>query len=67
MLGVHRIYYFCRLLPPLVSPLSLPLLPPLPILLLLIWPLESCILILLCSPSHQCTSERARTVKIIRR
>jgi hypothetical protein len=29
--------------------------------------LESRILILLSCPSHQCTSERARAVKIIRR
>jgi hypothetical protein len=42
--------------------LSLPLLL---IFLLLILTLGSCILILLCSPSHQCTSERARSVKII--
>jgi hypothetical protein len=57
----------CRLLPALVSPLFLPLLPLLPTLLPLILTLSSCILILLCSPSHQCTSERARPVKIIRR
>ena len=33
----------------------------------LILTLDSYILILLCSPSDQCTSERARSVKIIRR
>ena len=27
--------------------------------------LESCLLILLCYPSHQCTSKRARSIKII--
>jgi hypothetical protein len=43
----------------------LPSLPLSPIFLLLILPSVSCILILLCSPSHQCTSERARSVKII--
>jgi hypothetical protein len=35
------------------------------ILVLLILTLESCILILLHCPSHQCTSERARSIKII--
>jgi hypothetical protein len=37
------------------------------ILVLRILTLESCILILLRFPSDQCTSERARSVKIIRR
>src|SRR5437773_10877947 len=56
----------CRVLPALVSLLFLPLLPLLPILLPLILALGSCILIMLRSPSHQCTSERARSIKIIR-
>jgi hypothetical protein len=67
MLGVHRIYDFAAFCLPWSAPLFLPLLPLLPILLPLILPLEPCILILLRYPSHQCTSERARTVKIIRR
>src|SRR5215510_2182325 len=57
----------CRVLSALVSALFLPLLPLLPILLALILPLEPCILILLRYPSDQCTSERARSIKIIRR
>src|SRR5215472_6680706 len=57
----------CRLLPALVSNLFPPLIPLLPILLLLILALGSRILMLLACPSHQCTSERARSVKIIRR
>ena len=55
----------CRLLPALVSPRFPPLLPLLPILLPLVLPLGCCILILLRSPSDQCTSERARSAKII--
>jgi hypothetical protein len=50
----------------LASLLLLPLSPLLPILRLLTLPLVSRILILLSCPSHQCTSERARAVKIIR-
>jgi hypothetical protein len=53
---------FCLLtmhLPPLIAALPI-FLPP-------ILPIESRILILLCCPSDQCTSERARSVKIIRR
>jgi hypothetical protein len=41
---------------------------PYPLFLIILPPIltsGSCILILLCSPSHQCTSERARSVKII--
>src|SRR5690349_11253159 len=55
-----------RLVLALASPLLEPLLPLFPILRLLILPPSSCILILLCSPSDQCTSERARSIKIIR-
>ena len=46
--------------------LASPFLLPFPcswIFLLLILTLDSCILILLCCPSHQCTSERARSIK----
>ena len=50
MCSVHGIYDFCRLLRALVSPLFLPQLPLLPLLLSLIMPLGSCRLILLCSP-----------------
>ena len=50
-----------RLLDPKTAALAVPIFPP-PILRL-----ETCILILLCCPPDQCTSERARTVKIIRR
>ncbi len=56
----------CCLLPALVSPLFAPLCPLLPILLPLILALGSCILILLRDPSDQCTSERARSIKIMR-
>jgi hypothetical protein len=55
----------CRLLPALVSPMLAPLQPLLPILLPLILTPGSCILISLAYPSDQCTSERARSVKII--
>src|SRR5215467_8654177 len=65
MCGVHRIYDFAAFCLPWVSPRFPPLLPLLPILLPLVLPLGCCILILLRSPSDQCTSERARSAKII--
>jgi hypothetical protein len=58
MLGIHRIYDFAVFCLPWSALCFLPLLPLPLILLLLILALESCILILLCSPSHQCTASK---------
>jgi hypothetical protein len=65
MSGVYRFYDFAAFCLPCSPPLFVPLWPPLLSFLPLVSFLETCILILLSCPSHQCTSERARAVKII--
>jgi hypothetical protein len=65
--GVHRIYDFGAFCLPWSAPCFRLCCRCYRSCLPLISLLGSCILILLCCPSDQCTSERARSIKIIRR